>query len=151
MSQYRQCQYYFKKHNMSKLALISITFSALIYAGLLPYLEISDTHLLSPDWPAHARFHNAWQLLANAALSIFAIFLVWKGPAPKVGIGIALAINISLLMALATGSIYGGSNILNSDGTELAVGGINIAALVIGISTALLFMGYCAISIRSKT
>jgi len=131
---------------MSKLALISITLSALVFAVLLPYLEISATHLLSPDWPAHARFHNAWQLLTNAALSIFALFLVWKGPTPRVGMGIALIINVSLLIALITGSFYGGSTIVNSGGSELAVGGINIAAIVIGFLTVLLLMGYRAVS-----
>ena len=135
---------------MPKLAVISITLSAFIFVGLLPYLEISATHLINPDWTAHARFHNAWQLLTNAALSILAFFLVWKGPAPRVGMGIALIINVSLLIALITGSFYGGSTIVNSGGSELAVGGINIAAIVIGFSTVLLLMGYRAVSNRSK-
>ncbi|MBV1885430.1 MAG: hypothetical protein KUG61_00010 [Parvibaculaceae bacterium] len=131
---------------MSKLALISITLSALVFVVLLPYLEISDTHLLNPDWLAHARFHNAWQLLTNAALSIFALYLVWNGSTPKVGMGIALIINVSLLIALITGSFYGGSTIVISSGSELAVGGINSAAIVIGFSTVLLLMGYRAVS-----
>ncbi|PCI53238.1 MAG: hypothetical protein COB36_12395 [Alphaproteobacteria bacterium] len=131
---------------MPKLALISITLSALVFVGLLPLLEISDRHLLSPDWIAHARFHNAWQLLTNALLSILAVFLVWKGAAPRVGMGIALMINVSLLGALIMGSLYGGSTIVVSDGSDLAIGNINIAAIVIGFLTVLLLLGYRAVS-----
>lgn len=130
---------------MPKLALISITLSAFIFVGLLPYLEISGTHLLSPDWIPHARFHNAWQLMTNAALSVLALLLVWKGTAPKLGMGIALMINITLLLALLIGSLYGGSTILVADPSEKAIGGINLAAIVIGISTILLLLGYRAI------
>ena len=135
---------------MPKLALISIAVSALIFVGLIPFLEISSTHLFSPDWTPHARFHNAWQLMANAALSILALLLVWKGNAPRLGMGIALMINITLLFALLIGSLYGGSTIVVTDPAEKAIGGINIAAIVIGVSTALLLLGYRALGALSK-
>jgi hypothetical protein len=135
---------------MPKISLISTTFSAMIFAILLPYLEISETHLFNPDWPAHARFHNAWQLLANASLSILSVILVWKGSAPKVGMGLALIINISLLIGLAAGPLFGGSTILVSHGSDLAVGGINVAAIVIAFSTLLLLVGYRALLNRSE-
>ncbi len=136
---------------MPKLALISITLSALIFVGLIPFLEISDTHLLSPEWPPHARFHNAWQLLTNGALSILALLLVWKSSAPRIGMGIALILNISLLIALMTGALYGGSTIMVSDSSERAIGGINIAAIIIGFSTGLLLLGYRAVLSSSKS
>ena len=136
---------------MPKLSLISITFSTFIFVGLIPFLEVSDTHLLSPDWIPHARFHNAWQLMCNAALSILALLLVWKNTAPKIGMGIALMINISLLIALMIGALYGGSTIMVSDASEKAIGGINLAAIVIGVSTILLLLGYRATSNHSKS
>lgn len=135
---------------MPKLSLISVTFSALIFVVLLPYLEISETHIFNPEWPGHARFHNAWQLTANAALSVLALALVWKQSAPKIGMGIALIINVSLLIALMAGPLFSGSTIIVSHSSDLAIGGINVAAIVIGFSTVLLLLGYSAISNRSE-
>lgn len=134
---------------MPKLALISISLSAFVLAVLLPSLEISVTHLINPDWPSHARLHDAWQLLTNGALSIFALVLVWKGHAPKIGIGIALIISISFLISLISGPLYGGS-MLNSDGTEMAVAGLNVAVLIVVILTVLLMLSYRAVSLHTR-
>ena len=137
---------------MPKLALISTSLGVFIFAGLIPFLEISDTHLVNPGWPSHARLHEAWQLLTNGALSILALGLVWKVSAPKIGIGIALIISISFLMSWILGRFYGGS-MLHSDGTEMAVAGVNVAVIVVSILTALLVLSYRAVSshIRSLT
>lgn len=134
---------------MPKLALISITLCAVVTVGFLPFMEISETHLINPDWPAHARIHNGWQLLTNAALITLAFFLIWKDMAPRIGLGIALIINVSFLIALITSSFYGGS-MVNSDGSEAAIGGINIGVAISAILTALLLLGYRAVSNRPK-
>lgn len=134
---------------MPKLALISIALCAVVSVGFLPFMEIGETHLINPDWPSHARLHDAWQLLTNGALLILAFFLVWKGAAPRVGLGIALIINISFLIALITGSLYGGS-MMNSDGSEAAIGGINIGVAISVVLTALLLLGYRAVSNHPK-
>lgn len=130
---------------MPKLALISISLCVFVFAVILPFLEISDTHLINPDWPSHARLHEAWQLLTNAALSIFGLVLVWKGSAPKVGIGIAMIISASFLMSLLLGRFYDGS-MLHSDGTQMAVAGVNVAVIVVSILTVLLVLSYRAVS-----
>lgn len=134
---------------MPKLALLSISLCAFILAVLIPFLEISDTHLTNPDWPSHARLHDAWQLLTNGALSILALILVWKGSAPKVGMSIALIISISFLISLILGPLYGGS-MLNSDGTEMAVAGVNVAVLLVAILTALLVLSFHAVSTHKR-
>lgn len=137
---------------MPKLALISISLCAFVLAGLLPSLETSDTHLINPDWPSHARLHDAWQLMTNGALSILALVLVWKGIAPKIGLCIVLIISISFLISLLLGPLYGGS-MLNSDGTEMAIAGVNVAVLIVAILTVLLVLSYRAVShhTRNKT
>jgi len=134
---------------MPKLALITITLSAFVLAVLIPYLEISDTHLTNPDWPSHARLHDAWQLLTNGTLSILALVLVWNGSAPRLGIAIAMIISISFLISLTLGPLYGGS-MLNSDGTEMAVAGINVAVVLVAILTVLLALSYRAVSAHTR-
>ena len=88
----------------------SIALHAIIFIILVPFLEISDTHLLNPDWPAHARLHEAWQLLTNASLSALALLLVWRWNRPitalvfgmNAGVLIVLLITAALLASLAT-------------------------------------------------
>lgn len=135
---------------MPKLALISIFLCTVVLAALIPFLEISDSHLINPDWPAHARLHDAWQLMTNGALSILALALVWKGSAPKIGLGIVLIISISFLLSLISGRLYGGS-MLNSNGTEMAFAGVNVAVLIVSILTVLLILSYYSVSRHTRS
>lgn len=112
-----------------------ISFSALIFVLLIPFLEISSTHVYDPEWPGHARLHEVWQLLVHAAISILACGLVWKNQ--RLGLWLALIVTASFLVAWLSQSMYGGS-MLHSDGTEVAVGGINLGVIVMLINGAAL-------------
>ncbi|CAA0108842.1 Uncharacterised protein [Halioglobus japonicus] len=122
---------------MPKFVTLSVGLSAIVFAVLIPVLELNSTHLTNPEWPSHARLHEAWQLLTNAAISVLALGCVWTNRAPRIGISLALMIGVSFLTAWALGSIYGGS-MLHTDGTQMAVGGINVAVIVVIALTALL-------------
>ncbi len=122
---------------MPKFAIASVGLSAIIFTGLIPALELNSTHLTNPDWPSHARLHEAWQLLTNAAISVLALGIVWTDRAPRIGINLALIMCTSFLAVWALGSVYGGS-MLHTDGTQIAVGGINVAVIVVIALTALL-------------
>ena len=122
---------------MPKLAIVSVGLSAIIFTVLIPVLELNSTHLTNPDWPSHARLHEAWQLLTNAAISVLALGCVWTDRAPRIGISLALMICVSFLAAWALGSVYGGS-MLHTDGTQIAVGGVNVAVIVVMALAALL-------------
>jgi len=122
---------------MSKLATASVGFSVIIFTVLIPVLEVSPTHVFNPEWPSHARLHIAWQLLTNAALSILALGCVWSARSPRIGICIALITVVSFLTAFTLRFVYGGS-MLHTDGTQIAVGGINVAVIIMIPLTALL-------------
>ena len=124
---------------MSKLATASVGLSVIIFVVLIPFLEVSPTHIFNPEWPSHARLHVAWQLMTNAALSILALGCVWSARSPQIGIGIALIPIVSFLMAFTLRSVYGGS-LFHTDGTQIAVGGINVAVLIMIPLTALLLV-----------
>ncbi|BDX06935.1 DUF6640 family protein [Planctobacterium marinum] len=64
-----------KRHLISKLTL---TLGAILYLAVIPYLEWNDSHVFNPDWPAHARFHEVWQLSTNIALGILVLWLCWR-------------------------------------------------------------------------
>ena len=114
---------------MSKLAISSVGLSAVIFAGLIPVMEINSTHLFNPQWPEHARLHEAWQLLTNASISLLAVACVWTQRAERLGISLALIICGAFLTAWILGATYGGS-MLHTDGTQMAVAGINVAVIV---------------------
>ena len=121
---------------MSKLVTVSVALSAFIFAGLIPAMEINSTHLFNPEWPEHARLHEAWQLLTNAGISLLALAWVWQRRAPRLGVSLALIICGAFLTAWALGASYGGS-MLHSDGTQLAVAGVNVAVIVVFIVTGI--------------
>ncbi len=115
---------------MRNFSVLSVLLTSLVFGFLIPILEINQTHLFNSQWPSHARLHEAWQLITNAAISALALYLVWTGKAPKIAIMLCLIIGLSFLTAFALGGSYGGS-MLHTDGTQRAVGGINIAVLVV--------------------
>lgn len=131
---------------MPKFATLSVGLSAIVFAVLIPVLELNSTHLTNPEWPSHARLHEAWQLLTNAAISVLALGCVWTNRAPRIGISISLMICASFLTAWALGSVYGGS-MLHTDGTQVAVGGINVAVIVVIALTALLLASFWKIKV----
>lgn len=124
---------------MFRFAAIVVTVSALISGIIIPILELNETHLFNPNWPAHARLHEAWQLITNSGLSALAVFLIWSGRAPRLAILLSLIISVPFLLAFAAGSTYGGS-MLHSDGTQLAVWGINLGVLVALVLSSLLLL-----------
>ena len=130
---------------MSNLAKLAVGLSAVIFAGLLPVLEINATHLFNPAWPEHARLHEAWQLLTNASISLVAAACVWTQRAPRLGIALALIVCGSFLIAWVLGDLYGGS-MLHTDGTQMAVAGINVAVLIVSAITGLLSMSWISLA-----
>ncbi len=112
---------------------------------LVPILEIGPTHVLNPNWPGHARLHEVWQLLANAMLAALAIWLAASRDQLRVASLIGLAINGSFLAAVLLSPAYGGT-MRHGDGTELAVGGINLAVVVMAAGTT----GLLALLLNSR-
>ena len=51
---------------------------ALICAGLGPLsIDVGITHLLNPDWDAHARVHEVWRLSTNSFIGFIGLYLIW--------------------------------------------------------------------------
>lgn len=124
---------------MRYFSILSVLITFLVFGLLIPIFEINQTHLFNPEWPSHARLHEAWQLMTNAAISALALYLIWTGKAPKVAIILSLIIGLSFLTAFALGGTYGGS-MLDTEGAQKAVGGINLAILIaLPVTTMLLF------------
>lgn len=107
----------------------------LVFVGIIPFLEISETHLLNPHWPAHARLHEAWQLITNGAFTTAACFLAWRTSHALLAQLLCLPLSISFILAWALQGFYGGS-MLHSDGSEIAIFGVNVAVLIVFVLIA---------------
>jgi hypothetical protein len=132
---------------MNRLTIVAVTMHAIVFALLIPVLELNSSHLTNPLWPSHARLHEAWQLLTNAGIAILALTLALRRRDSWVAITLCLITGVSFLVAWAASNSYGGS-MLHSDGTQMAIFGINVAVLVVGALTLLLVVS--AFRERSK-
>lgn len=120
---------------MKIIANILITLAVLIFLALIPYLEINASHVFNADWPAHARFHEVWQLSTNCAIGLLCLWLAWvKHEIPMASLLITVVMG-GVLMAHAIEASYGGT--ILSGNSNVAVLGIAIAAVAAGLAILL--------------
>jgi len=104
----------------------------LIYAAVVPALELNATHVFDPLWTAHARLHEVWQLSTNSALGIWALWLVWSRGNIRLPSLLALFVTGGFLFAYVVRSTYDGSMVL-SDGSEKVAYGANLGLVAFGL------------------
>ncbi|MEQ9547631.1 MAG: hypothetical protein RIK85_16655 [Marinobacter sp.] len=111
---------------------ILLTLGIVLYAVVVPYLEINDSHVFNPAWVAHARLHEVWQLFTNSSLGALALWLTWitSDGRAKASL-IALLVTGGFLAAYAIQDVYGGS-MVHPDGSEKTAFGINVGVLGFG-------------------
>lgn len=59
------------------LGKLLVTLGIVFYAVVVPIFELNDSHVFNPNWEAHARLHEVWQLATNCAIGAFSFWLVW--------------------------------------------------------------------------
>ncbi|MFT0713421.1 hypothetical protein [Flagellimonas lutimaris] len=116
-----------------------ITFSILLYAIAVPFLEINDTHVFNPDWTPHVRIHEVWQLMTNSGMGLFCLWLVWVKKDVKNSAIVSMLVTGGFLLAYILKDFYGGS-MKYLDGSEKTLFGINIGILGFGIAFLLLLV-----------
>tara|TARA_R110002096_G_scaffold432020_2_gene648090 strand:+ start:1726 stop:2133 length:408 start_codon:yes stop_codon:yes gene_type:complete len=118
-----------------------ITFSVILYAIVVPFLEINDSHVFNPDWTPHVRIHEVWQLITNSAIGILCLWLLWVKRETQISTILSLLITGGFLLAYILQDLYGGS-MEYLDGSEKTLLGINIGVLGFGIAFILLLSSY---------
>lgn len=116
---------------------LSITFGILLYAIVVPILEINATHVFNPDWTPHARIHEVWQLITNSCLGMLCLWLTWKRGQVVLSALISLIVTGGFLIAFALQDAYGGS-MKYLDGSEKTLFGLNIGVVGFGLVVILL-------------
>ncbi len=115
-----------------------------IYAGVVPVLELNATHLFNPEWPPHARTHEAWQLITNSAMGGFALWVLWRRSDVRLAGTLSIIVMGSFLAAHALQPFYGGSMALSATlpartlfGLDLGVAGAWLAVVLAAASLGL--------------
>lgn len=125
-----------------------ITFSIILFAIVVPFLELNATHVLNPDWTPHVRIHEVWQLITNSSIGLLCLWLVWVKKETKISVILSLIITGGFLLAYVLQDYYGGS-MKYLDGTEKTLLGINLGVLGFGI--AFLLLAFILIAKSPKT
>ena len=122
-----------------KMKKFSITFSIILYAVVVPILEINDSHVFNTAWTPHVRIHEVWQLITNSSIGILCLWLVWVKNETKVSTILSLLITGGFLLAYILQDLYGGS-MKYLDGSEKTLLGVNIGVLGFGMAFILLLV-----------
>lgn len=117
------------------LARACVTFGVLVYALVIPYLEINPSHVLNEAWPPHARLHEVWQLTTHCALGLLALWLTWWRGAVAIASLLNVCVMGGVLVAHVLADGYGGS--IHSGNLESVVLGVPVAVFAAGVVVVL--------------
>lgn len=122
---------------------IALSFSVVLYALLIPYLEVNASHVFNPNWPPHARFHEVWQLYSNCMIGLLALWFIWAKAEVKMAGLLGMMVWVGILLAYITSPLYGGSiHSENLNATLLGLAPAGWVALIgLSISIAPLLKG----------
>jgi len=74
----------------NKLGKSILTFVLVVGAVVSTVVDWNTTHLFNPAWHPHARFHDALFLLMLDAMSLVALWLLWRqSKEPEIGLKVA--------------------------------------------------------------
>ena len=129
---------------------IAITFSVIVYAIIVPVLEVNETHIWNSDWTPHVRIHEVWQLITNSSIGILCLWLVWYKKEYRLSTLLSLIVMGGFLLAFFLKDGYGGS-MKYVDGSEKTFLGINIGILGFGVAFVLLILSHVLTKTKKTT
>ncbi|MBL1099302.1 DUF6640 family protein [Streptomyces coffeae] len=56
---------------------VLLTLTSLVTLTGAYLADWNDTHIYNPNWPPHAKFHNAQTMSMGAALGLLGLYLLW--------------------------------------------------------------------------
>ena len=118
------------------LGKLLVTLGIVFYAVVVPIFELNDSHVFNPNWEAHARLHEVWQLATNCAIGAFSFWLVWFKANLRLSSLMTFFVTGGFLLAYALRGSYGGSMVL-SDGSEKMILSINLGLFAYSLAIIL--------------
>ncbi len=125
----------------SKLGRSILSFVLVVGAVVSTAVDWNATHLFNPAWHPHARFHGALFLLILDAMSLIALWLLWRpSREPEIGLKVAALFSTAVWTPFfyIEALIPGASLLAADDVPVVKVGGMTFAPNL--IVAAVLFM-----------
>ncbi|MFJ9778851.1 DUF6640 family protein [Amycolatopsis sp. NPDC101161] len=90
---------------------VLLTLSAVWSACGSYRFDWNETHIHNPDWPPHAKFHNAQTMSTGAVLGAAATYLLWvrRGPWTKARLQVATAAASVYWVTQLSATLYPGT------------------------------------------
>ncbi|MEM9670083.1 MAG: DUF6640 family protein [Pseudomonadota bacterium] len=121
---------------VAKVALTAVT---LIY-GIVPAIaDLNETHLLNPEWSAHARLHGSWFLFFGAFMGTLSLYFIWVRDSLILPTMIGLGFVSGFWLAVLTAPLYSGA-LVDSNGVETQILGLDANAFIFTLLTITLLL-----------
>jgi len=114
---------------------ILITLCVAIFAAVIPILEVNASHVFNSSWPAHARFHEVWQLITNCGIGLLCLWLAWKENKIQLASVLVILVMGGVLFAHGLQDVYGGSVL--SGNISKTVLGMELAAAAAALAVVM--------------
>ncbi|PKG97123.1 hypothetical protein [Paraglaciecola sp. MB-3u-78] len=114
---------------------ILITYCVLIFAVVIPILEVNASHVFNSSWPAHARFHEIWQLITNCGIGLLCLWLAWLKNKIQLASVLVVLVMGGVLVAHAIKGFYSGS--ILSGNMSRTILGMELAAFAASVAVAM--------------
>jgi len=83
--------------NRGKLGKSLLSFVLVVGAVVSTAVDWNTTHLFNPAWHPHARFHDALFLLILDAMSLVALWVLWRrSKEPQIGLKVAALLSAAV-------------------------------------------------------
>ena len=126
---------------------ILITFCVVIFAVVIPILEVNASHVFNSSWPAHARYHEVWQLITNCGIGLLCLWLIWLSNKVQLASVLVVLVMGGVLVAHTIQGLYSGS--ILSGNTSTTILGLELAAFAASVAVAIA-IGAAILESRSK-
>lgn len=126
---------------------ILITICVFIFAVVIPILEVNASHVFNASWPAHAKFHEVWQLITNCGIGLLCLWLVWLKNNVQLASCLVGVVMGSILVAHALEGFYGGS-VLSGNVSKIILG-MELVAFTASVTVAIA-IGAAILESRTK-
>jgi hypothetical protein len=124
-----------------------LSFVLVVGAVVSTAVDWNTSHLFNPTWHPHARFHDALFLLIIDAMSLVALWLLWRrSKEPEIGLKVAALLSAAIWTPFfyITPLIPGTSLLAAEDVPVLRVAGMSFPPnlIVAGVLLLLTVIGY---------
>jgi len=121
---------------VAKIALTAVT---LIYGVVPAIADLNETHLLNPEWSAHARLHGAWFLFFGAFMATLSLYFIWVRDSLILPTIIGLGFVFGFWLAVLTAPLYGGA-LVDANGIATQILGLDANAFIFSVLTVILLI-----------